>query len=211
LNYTKPNPKINKCLNIWYNKIYYDKIKRRLRSLSKISKFSNKLKKKIIFAFLENLKIYGNFIRFKKLFNRYKIKIIKKSLLKCSIYKKFINYKEIVFKKMIFEKLKEYLIRNQKKIYNEIEKDIKNFNKDKNYIFNYQRQNLIVNHQNQVFPHINPFSKNNNLMIRSINKSMLNLISPLNPINLNNNDNIEYNYTEENQNYNNYNSKKILI
>ena len=210
LNYTKPNPKINKCLNIWYNKIYYDKIKRRLRSLSKISKFSNKLKKKIIFAFLENLKIYGNFIRFKKLFNRYKIKIIKKSLLKCSIYKKFINYKEIVFKKMIFEKLKEYLIRNQKKIYNEIEKDIKNFNKDKNYIFNYQRQNLIVNHQNQVFPHINPFSKNNNLMIRSINKSMLNLISPLNPINLNNNDNIEYNYTEENQNYNNYNNKKNI-
>ena len=201
LNCNKSNNKyseIGKCFKFWLNKIYYDIIKNRLKSLFLFKKISRKIK---FLKFFGNFKKYYYFIIYqniKEFFNKYKNKIIKNLLIKCVEYKIFNKYKEIVFKKIILEKLKDYLINNQKRIYNEIEKDIKNFNKN-NYILNNPKKKTKINNENQLYIHINPINKHNNLLV---NNSMLNLINPIEKLYLNLNENIEYNNTEENQPFN---------
>ena len=203
LNSIKSNNKDNevgKYFKYWFNKTYYDIIKNRLRSLSlfkKISKYIKKFKNRKLFGIFRKYYYFIIYQKIKEYFIKCKNKIIKKLLIKCSEYKIFNKYKEIVFKKIILEKLKDYLIKNQKRIYNEIEKDIKNFNKN-NYILNYPRKKVIINNENQLYIHINPI-KNNNLII---NNSMLNLINPIEKLYLNQSENKEYNNTEENQPFN---------
>ena len=203
LNSIKSNNKDNeiyKYLKYWFNQTYYDIIKNRLRSLflfKKISKYLKKIKLRKFFGILKNYYYFIIYQDIKEYFNRCKNKIIKNLLIICSEYKIFNKYKEIVFKKIILEKLKDYLIKNQKRIYNEIEKDIKDFNKN-NYILNYPRKKIIINNENKLYIHINPI-KNNNLII---NNSMLNLINPIEKLYINQNENKEYNNTEENQAFN---------
>ena len=218
LNSIQTNNKITeniiKYFKCWHNIIYKKIIKNKLRSLFMFSGCSKKIEKKILIIFFEKLKIfYNNIIIFhiKIFFIDSIIKITKKALIKCFMHKYFNKYKEIIFKKIIIENL----IKSQKKIYNEIEKDIKNFNNQSRVIFNYPRKKVIINNQNQLFIHINsPINKTNNLISENINKSMLNLIPPLESITINNNSNIEYNYTEENQqfnfNKNNFKKKDII-
>ena len=219
LNSIKSNNKdkeIGKYFKYWFNKVYYDIIKNRLRSLYLFKKIANFVKKFNIRQFFGIFKNYYYFILYqniKEYFIICKNRIIAKLLIKCSECKIFNKYKEIVFKKIILEKLKDYLIKNQKRIYNEIEKDIKNFNKN-NYILNYPRKKVIINNDNQLYIQINPINKNNNLII---NNSMLDLINPIEKFYLNQNDNKEYNNTEENQPFNfnvqniNTNKKNIDI
>ena len=203
LNSIKSNNKdkeIGKYFKYWFNKVYYDIIKNRLRSLYLFKKIANFVKKFNIRQFFGIFKNYYYFILYqniKEYFIICKNRIIAKLLIKCSECKIFNKYKEIVFKKIILEKLKDYLIKNQKRIYNEIEKDIKDFNKN-NYILNYPRKKIIINNENQLYIHINPI-KNNNLII---NNSMLNLINPIEKLFINQNENKEYNNTEENQAFN---------
>ena len=199
-----------KYLKLWHNKTYYDIIRNKLRGLSKIFKFSKRFRKTqicVFFGFFKKFYIFIIEVKIKEYFIKYRNKIIRNILIKCTVYKVFNRYKEIVFKKLILEKLQNYLITNQKLIYKEIEKDIENFNKN-NYIFNNPRKKVIINNPNQLFININPLNKTNNL-VPSINKSMLDLIHPLDHIYLNNIGNKkEYNITEENQtfifNSNNY-------
>ena len=215
LNTNKTNHKnvdIRKYLKLWYNKTYYYIIINKFRGLSKIMPFFNNYRKIQIHIFFGNFKIFIYTQKLQEYFNKYKNKIIKNILIKCTIYKVFNKYKEIVFRKNLLKKLREYLIKNQKQIYNEIEKDIADFNK-KNYLFNCPRKKVIINNQNQLFININPLNKTNNYIYSSINKSMLNLIHPLDPIYLNNTDNKdEYNFTEENQpfTFNPHNYKKDI-
>ena len=184
-------------LYFWYQKTYCDIVINKLRSLSLFSSISHKIKKNKQLIFITKLKSYYNTIfisKIKSLFIKYKNNIIKISLNKLYLCKIFNMYKNIVFKKKIFIKLKEYLIKNQNHIYNEIEKDIKNFNKENNLLLNCPRKKVIINNQNQLLLHQNLINVNSN-------KSMLNLIHP--DVGLTQNDNnIEYNYTEENQPFN---------
>ena len=200
-----------KYLKLWHYETYCNLIRNKLRGLSKIFKFSKQFRKTqicVFFGFFKKFYIFIIEAKLKEYFIKYRNKIIRNILKKCTVYKVFNRYKEIVFKKLILEKLKNYLITNQKLIYKEIEKDIENFNKN-NYIFNNPRKKVIINNSNQLFININPLDKANNLVFPSINKSMLDLMHPLDHIYINNLSNKEeYNFTEENQtfifNSNNY-------
>ena len=207
-----------KYLKLWHNKTYFDIIRNKLRGLSKILKFSKRLRKTqicVFFGFFKKFYIFFIEVKLKEYFIKYRNKIIRNILIKCTVYKVFNRYKEIVFKKLTLEKLQNYLITNQKLIYKEIEKDIENFNKS-NYIFNNPRKKVIINNPNQLFIKINPLNKANDLVFPSINKSMLDLIHPLDHIYLNNIGNKEeYNIMEENQtfifNSNNYNKDIDIV
>ena len=217
LNSIKENNKINyniiKYLKYWHNFIFRNIIKNRLRSLYLFSIYSKIYEKKMKINFYEKLKIVYNEIIISNIKNFFKgciNKIIKKLLIKCFMNRYFNKYKEIIFKKVVLENL----IISQKRIYNEIEKDIKNFNKQNKIIFKYPSKNVIINNQNQLFVHINSPINTGNLITGNINRSMLNLIQPLESISLNPKSNIEYNYTEENQKFNvnkyNYKNKDII-
>ena len=206
---------LGKYFKFWFDKSFLFIIKNKLRSLLKLSNFSIKLKNIQLRAFFGNFKKVYNIIftiKLKEYFDKYKNKIIKVILIKCSEYKVFIKYREIVFKRIILKKLKEYLIKKQKIIYNEIENDIKNFNKNNFFMFNSTRKKVIKNNQNQLFIQLNSNNQMNNLMSSAINKSMLNLIHPLDQLKISNNNNKEYNLTEENEpfNFNPNNIKKNI-
>ena len=214
-NKTNKNIDTRKYLKLWHNKTYFYIIRNKLRGLFKIHKLSNDFEKTEVSIFFGNFKKIYIFIietKLKEYFIKCKNKLIKNILIKCTVYKIFRRYKEIVFKKIILEKLKNYLMLNQKQIFDEIERDIENFNK-KNCIFNYPRKKVIINNQDQLFLNINPLKKESNLPFPNINKSMLNLIHPLEHIYLNGTDNKqEYNFTEENQpfTFNPHNYKKDI-
>jgi hypothetical protein len=227
LNPTKINIKNNNKINnimykhfyLWYQKTYNDIIKNRLRSLYLFLIISNKIKTKQQCKFMAKFKIYNYALikrKIKKLFTKYYVGIIKACIIKCHLYKMFNRYKNIIFKRMIVRKLKEYMIRSRNKIYNEIEKDIKNFNKDINIVFNYPRKKLIKNSHNNNQSVFNIYQKNKNIMNQNTNKSMLNLIRPQpgNGIILTENDNnieLNYHYTEENQPFNSNEMNNILF
>jgi hypothetical protein len=120
--------KIIKYFYFWYNKGFYIKIKNRLRSLSKLLKFCGEFKNNKMSIFIRKFKIYHNCIiilQLKKLFNDNKVKIVKKIIIKCYAHIIIKKYHEIVYKRKILRKLKEYLIKAHNKIINDIQNDIK--------------------------------------------------------------------------------------
>ena len=194
---------------IWHKKTFYDKIKDKLRSLFLFFKFDNKIKKNKMFIFIQNFKyFYSNILisQIKDLFNKCIIIIIKKSLLKCYMYKIFKKYYEIAYKKKILEKLREYIIQKHKKIISEIHNDIKHLSRASKNIPIYPKNKVIFNNKTQLFININPFIKNNNLLITT-NKSMFNLIHSEDNINLKQNDSNKNIYTE----YNDIDKKKDIV
>ena len=200
------NNLIQKHFYIWYQQTYYDIIRYKLRSLHIFMNISNKIKAKQQYIFITKIKIYINALiirKIKNLFTKYFIRKIKASMIKCHLSKMFNRYKSITFKGIIFRKLKEYLIRNRNRIYNEIERDIKNFNKDINIVFNYPRKKIIMNNYNKNKSVFNLYQNNKNSIYQNTNKSMLNLIHPQQGLiltqNYNNNVPDYYHCTEENQ------------
>ena len=194
--------KVSQYFKFWYDKIYYGIIKNKLRGYFLLLKNLRKIMNNEMLTFFGNFKYYYNLIlksQIKNLFNKCIIEIIKKSIIKCYIYKMFNAYHEKVYKKIIFQKLKEYLIQNHIKIINEIQDDINNLLKEKKNNFNYIRKKLIINNKNNLSIKINPLIENNSLLLSDINSSMLNLIHPKIPINLNTNDNAGYTLTDENK------------
>ena len=120
--------KINKYFNFWYKISFYRIIKNKLRSISLFFKTINIIQKGQIIAFFENFKLYCNCLLFrqiKNLFNKYRIKLVKRAIIKCYLYKMFNKYNEIVNKKIIVQKLKEYCLESRKKMIREIHNEIK--------------------------------------------------------------------------------------
>ena len=180
--------KISKYFNFWHKISFHSIIKNRLRSISLFFKAINKIQKGQIIIFFENYKLYYNyvlFIRIKNLFNKYRIKIVKKAIIKCYLYKIFNKYNEVVNKKMIVKKLKEYCIESRKKMIREVHNEIKEKNNIK-----FERKKNIIN-KNDLISHAN--QKNNKLMLdtTNINNSMLNSVNLEDHINKI----IKYNYT----------------
>ena len=187
----EPN-KINKFFYFWYKISFYNIIKNRLRSISLFYKAINKIQKGQIITFFENLKKNYNCvlcIRIKNLFNKCRIQFIKKAIIKCCLYKMFKKYNEIVNKKMILQKLKEYYIESRKKMIREIHNEIKEKNNIK-----FERKKNIIN-KIELISHAN--QRNNRLMLdtTNINNSMLNSINLEEHINRI----IEYNHTNGSQ------------
>ena len=188
----KQNEPINKYFNFWCKISFHSIIKNRLRSISLFFKTINKLEKRQIIAFFENFKQYYNLllcIRIKNLFNNYRIKIVKKAIIKCCLYKMFKKYNEIVNKKIILQKLKEYYIESRKKMIREIHNEIKEKNNIK-----FERKKNIIN-KNELISHAN--QRNNRLMLdtTNINNSMLNSVNLEEHINRI----VEYNHTNGSQ------------
>ena len=180
--------KINKYFNFWYKISFYRIIKNKLRSISLFFKTINTIQKGQIIAFFENFKFYCNCILFRQikiLLNKYKIKLVKRAIIKCYLYKKFNKYNEIVNKKIILQKLKEYCIESRKKMIREIHNEIKEKNNIK-----FERKKNIIN-KNDLISHAN--QKNNKLMLdtTNINNSMLNSVNLEDHINKI----VKYNYT----------------
>lgn len=187
----EPN-KINKYFNFWHNLSFHRAIKNRLRSISLFFKIINKIQKRQIISFFEKFKLYYNSLLFRQikiLFNKYRIKIVKKSIIKCYLYKMFDKYKEIVYKKIIVQKLKENYIESRKKMIREIHNEIKEKNNIK-----FERKKNIIN-KKELISHAN--QRNNKLMLdtTNINNSMLNSVNLEEHINKI----IEYHYTNGSQ------------
>ena len=184
---------LNKYFNFWYKISFQRIIKNRLRSIFLFLKTIQKIQKGQIIAFFENFKLYHNCIlciRIKNLFNKYRIKLVKKAITKCYLYKMFHKYDEIVSKKVILQKLKEYYYKeSRKKMIREIHNEIKENNNIK-----IERKKNIIN-KNELISNVN--QRNNKLMLdtTNINNSMLNSINLEEHINKI----IEYNYTNGSQ------------
>ncbi len=206
--------KVSKYFYFWYNKGFYIKIRNKLRSLSKLFKFFEKIKKNKICNFFKKFKKYQNFViilQLKKFFSDTKVKIVKKIIIKCYAHIIIKKYHEIVYKKKILRKLKEYLIKAHTKIINEIQNDIKSIKNDnKEYKENKEKghsiskKNIKFNNKNEL---IIQLPKNNLVLSATTNKSMLNLFNPEIPLDLNQKERIGYNFTEgkhsnKNVNYN---------
>ena len=201
--------KIIKYFYFWYHKGFYIKIKNRLRSLSKFFKFCDKIKKNKIDYFLKKFKNYQNFVIFLQIKNFFcdnKVKIITKIIIKCYAHIIIRKYHEIVYKRKILRKLKEYLIKGHNKIKNEIQNDIKSIknenkeNKEKGHSIS--KKNIKFNNKNEL---IIQLPKNNLVLSATTNKSMLNLFNPIIPLDLNHKERIGYNFTEGKQSNKNVN------
>ena len=198
--------KVSKYFYFWYKKGFYIKIKNRLRSLSKFFKFCDKIKKNKIDYFLKKFKNYQNFVIFLQIKNFFcdnKVKIITKIIIKCYAHIIIRKYHEIVYKRKILRKLKEYLIKGHNKIKNEIQNDIKsikNENKEKGHSIS--KKNIKFNNKNEL---IIQLPKNNLVLSATTNKSMLNLFNPIIPLDLNHKERIGYNFTEGKQSNKNVN------
>ena len=183
--------KIRKYFNFWYKISIHRIIKNRLRSMSLFFKTINKIQKGQIISFFQIFKAYYNCISFgriknlKNLFNNYRIRLAKKVMIKCYLYKMFHKYNEVVNKKIIVQKLKEYYIESRKKMIREIHDEIK----EKNNIKIERKKNII--NKKELISHSN--QRNNKLMLdtTNINNSMLNSVNLEEHINKI----IKYNYT----------------
>ena len=142
--------KLKKHFRLWYHKIYIILVINKLRSLSKFKIILSSIRKKNFKLFIQKTNLLNNkhISKLKNSLYIFRIKLIKKAIEKCYLYKIFIRYKDIIYKRIILEKLKE----NNNNICIEKEKDIKNLN-NKN---NKNTPNQIIENNKNIFikPHI---------------------------------------------------------